>query len=778
MADATAQAHLASINQHFMRGLMNTTEFGNVTLDNCNMTTTDNYALATKVTTAVNTDLTATKFPNAADTSTSAYATFLDLRAHLTSLVNAGSFTLAGGASPMADVATKYAHVVDYCLKGSSTYPVGGGYKDTSGCPLVRDKTNIQFVAAGARPGAGAGDAISYDASSSLVTYYKSDPNDTTNAAATTRLDTVVNTYTMKRMAMYYVMNVNATVLAYDMIMTTACTTNASACTTPLTNLDSKGNAFLSTLFSLAMLQYTSFNDLYSQTSAGSAGGVPVNPISYSSTSSTTYTPFTNSQDPVAASLMSSGTAWATAVTNTTRPYSGLTFTTAVKAKGVVITPCDVGSSTLTIAIPQIFVYGGVYGTGSPVGVGTTYAFDISSNPANTAFTNPSTAQPVNWTPGQSWVGAPATYALISSTAATPPAFQTLIIANGDPAGLASVGFKRLSLPNFVTPVYDPTGDSSGSSGFTFVWAGTEDLLYPAKGAVGTNVTGWSTPTLDFTAAGMSSPIVGGAGGVAYWAGALKAPATAMSYTVYPFPDGRTMPTGWTVSVSSIVPSTAIATGNTLPVIAWTKVIDVDGLKWTDLRPTTFLLPVDPTTKKPSLTTNITYMRLDVRYDPSVDPNAVPSAAGNALTYGNLGFLAITVNVADTSNTGRPALNLMQSMDDLEMRYQNAIVAANAGATAFASVRRDVTRGSRQAKSAGTSAVTAWRVYAVALTVTLAIVVITLLATLLQLQDRVRILAGALLVGVVLAVAVVMATWMWDVPPRHIAASPAPVLMR
>ena len=735
--DADAETRLANINQHFLRGLLNTEEFTHVSFDNCDFTT---GTLPASVTAAVTTDLTATAFPTTSDSTTNVYNVFVDLRAHLNTLT--GLRNGSGVATPafplnmaMHDVAVKYGNVVDFCLKGKkAAYPTKA-YEDTSGCPLMRSKDSVVFVRGSRVPnpnlgtpyGGHAQDAVTYDPKSSLVTYYNSDPADTNNAAASKRLNAVVNTYTVRRLALYYVLTVNATVLAYDKIM--------------LAKASASNNDTLEALYKLTMEQFVELNDLYSQTAPTGKGGVPVVPISYNS-SVPYFTAFQSSQDAAAAALTRSGTAWATAVNNTQSPvYYGVSFAAKQPAaKGVVITPHDVDASTLTIAIPQVFTYAsGMWDSNSNVGFSSSKTFDVTSNivsgaATNAAFKNASSAQPVNWTPGQTWVGAPASYALTD-------AFQTLIITNGDVNGVASVGFQRLSLPAMTPSVATPA-----DSGFKYVWAGTEDLLYPAKAAVGANVSGWSTPTLEFNASNAPIPV---AKDVAYWAGALSTavPYTS-SYTVYPFPDGRPMPTGWTVALSSTAPlSAAPATVSAaLNGVTWNDVATEDGLDWSDLGPKTFVLPSS------SQTSNVTFVRISVRSKASSD---------DAATYGDMGFLALTVNHPDQANAQRPTVDVMQSMDDLEARYQHAVELNNSKATDFATVQRDVRRGAHKAQSAGSSAKVAWRVQVAALVIALLCVVTTLLATLMQLSDRVRVMAGALLVGVMAAIGVLLATWLW-----------------
>lgn len=724
MADADSQARLASINQHFLSGLLNADAFSPLTLDNFNFD-----VASTQVAGKVTADIAGTKFSNinVSDTS-SVFSNFVNLTDHINSLKNLSPSPFK---APLSNVYDNYMNVLQYCLNtdlSGNALRARARRQDLSGCPLMRKVDRNAVVPDGT---AGHSDRVVFDPQGG-VTYVTTQPMDASGnylVSANTKLSTVVNTYTLKRLALYYVLMVNANVLAYDKIMLSVDATSGNA----------TDNSFLDNLFKFTMRQFMELNDLYDNRAMQVQR---INTVADASASlgsaNALYTVFT---DPSGGNIETSLGSWASSQATPGGDhllYWGVAFLLETPTVGgVVITPWPSDSGARTIALPQVFAYGSAitWASGSTVAKGTANTFDVTALATNAAFKSNTSA--VNWSSGQTWSGDPAAIKFDVSGGSV---VKTLIVADGDTTNTNKVnlGFKRISVPNGVRPATHWRSASGFSTvlslKITGVWAGIEDVLYPAYGAVTAPNVGWSTPTkaiyLDGTIAAVMM-------GDAYWAVAFADKQTVNSVTVFPFADGRPMPNSWS-AFTCASDDKVLSDADVGAKVTWTATPATERHDFGALpSPWTW-------TFKPPLA-NVRALKIAV---------GRVGADGRAESYGELGFRGIEINVpSDPTVTGAP-MNLMQRMDDLEQGYQDGVASLRDGSVDYESVRKDVRKGERQAAAAAADAKWANRVFLAVAVATALIVAATLVALLLlPAERRLASLAAATVSGVVVAAA-------------------------
>ena len=702
MADADSQARLASINQHFLRGMLNTDAFAALSLSNFE------YAIQSKVQARITSDLDSGNFGAINTSSTdSVYKNFVNLRAHIEHLNTDGAFK---NDLPGSVVLSNYTNVLKYCLNTDlSGNATRAKRSDLSGCPILRTD-RITYVH-DATPGHA--DSVTFDPLQDSVVYTSTNPLDAsgnTNSAAKAKLSTVVNTYTLKRLALYYVLMVNALVLAYDKIMSASDVSGNSASTK------------LDTLFKFTMRQFLELNDLYDNRSNVAQR---MNDVVSQTSGTSLYTIFGTTGLGNKAQSMGSWQTSAPPTSSTDAVYWGVTLTSGtVDVGGVIITPWPAQSDARTIGRPQVFAYDTQWTSGSVVGSASGSKFNTASLDSNLDFKNPGTTA-VNWSSGQSWTGTPA--AIAFNDAGT--AIKTLIVVDGDTENQVKtdLGFKRISIPSATMPAVHFSVDSLDAD-FTGVWAGVEDVLYPAHAAVISPYTGWSTPSGVFNA-GVQAMV---SGDTAYWAAAFAASKTIASVCIYPFTDGRAMPTTWTVYVATTAVASAAAVGD----VTWseqkaTAQHDFNALAspWT----WTFDKPLQ----------DIQAFKLAV------------ARPGQGNGGGDLGFRGIEFNVSAAAQDAKDAgvsVNLMQKMDDLEQSYQSSVTSLRDGSADFERVRRDVRKGERQAASARGDAAWTRRIFLAVAILTALVVAATLGAmVMLPAERRQAVIAGALVAGLAVA---------------------------
>jgi len=698
MSDADTIARLTNISHYFLRGLLNTSLFA--------IDVNDFNTAATGVPDLVTADLT-----SAAYSATSPFNNVLDLTPHVAHLLANGSVPPTSGSYVALQ---SYAQVLNVCLRGGNvtappnpTFVSFGGASNVA-CPLI-NVASTPYV-----------DASSTGAAADWLdragTYHDADPLDVSGGlmpAAHRRLAAVANTYTLKRVALYYVLLANATVLAYDKIMVAA-----AGATLP-------AGVLLDGLFQLTMQQFVEFNNLYDNSAeANQEPLAAVTPAQWSPAASAT-TAGVIALGGAATGLGGSG--WATSAGAAASPAFAFALPppgVAGNPQAVVITPWATGNvaGSTNLAAPLVFAFPTALTASATIGVGSSNVFDVTPAPTNPALQNPAqVAVP--------WNGAPVAFPLAPATVGA----ATLVITDGQPTAVANVGFQGASFPNpsFPGPAFYA---SVPGGGYAAVWAGVDDLAYLAVNAVGTAATGWATPAaaLDPTdpthATVMAVPQAS-----AYWACAFPKATPVTSYTVAPFPDGRLAASGWTVYVTNAPGPFAATTVGTIP---WTQ---VGGPVVAAGTTTTYAL------ENPLKEGCTAFMIAPYGTDPSTGSPA----------YGGVGFYTIALNQDAAGRTDLPTLDVMGTMAASEGAYQAGIATLNADSDRLARTVRVTERQARKAVTANAEAARARTLLWAIVVVALASVAATAAVLLGLGQGHGRaILAAALIAGLVAAAAV------------------------
>lgn len=727
MSDTDTLPRLNNINNYFLRGLLNTDLF-TIDINDFNTDFNDKVtADADKLkeyASIASTDIT-DKFY----TAESPYNNVLDMSAHVKNVISSPSnFVKVGSATSNALV--HYKDVISKCLRDGETVPdhptekeplkrkfVSYGGASNVACPLFSKTTTFVDSSATGR----ADDWLEGN------TYHNTNPVDVANSAqpaAHKRMAEVTNTYTLKRVALYYVLLANATVLAYAKIMATKIPIDRPA-------------VMIDPLFKLTMQQFVEFNNLYNMGATGieHVPVVPTKAATWTATSSgsvsiATGGVTTSGNNNIAlpgnsATAGLGGAGWATDAGNVLLPAYAVAMPATTVAKSplaVIITPWATGEHK-TLARPLVFAYDATLTATSSIGADAKLTFNVSPT-ANPALQNPTQS-------AVTWAGAPMAFPLTSTTAAT------IIVTDGDATSSSSadVGFKQLSFPN---PSPAPFYEKPPGGGYNCVWAGSDDLAFTAQNAVGTSATGWATPAamLDPSDA-THSTVIPTPKSRAYWACQLTVAEIIASYTVTPFPDGRFAPAGWQIYTAVPGYSQWIITADNCddPNLGF-------GVKGGEVMATATTTTYALT--GPGVGGVNAFKIAPFRIDP----------ATGTRVYGGVGFLSITLNIKQDGRTDSPTLDVMGTMDAHERGYQSGVATLNRDEDAFKRERKRAERAARLSASADAEARQArWLLLAV-LAVTAAAAGASAAAVALNLDNRRAVLAGALVAAVLAAIAV------------------------
>ena len=641
MSDVTTR--LSTINVSFLQGLLDVDQLASITLDNFDLTTASVLAA---VQTSISTDITVANFPVASMANVSRQV--LNLGAHIAKLLGAAAFT----DPKLIQVATNYGLLFTQCIRDDN----GKGWQQ---CPLMRSPA---FA-----PAAGASSKLVADASGGTYTYFNADPMDFSggsNAVATTRLAQVVNTYTFKRMAIYAVLSLNASVIAYDMIV------NSGA---------GVSNDVLKQMFQFNQQQFATLNSLY----------VPVTSIDMASWE--TVAPATVDQCNASAALCGAtsnlgAAAWGQTglplYANANSASSGHTAMDAFTSKGWV------SSSGATIGTPT------VWGALLPFNLSPSDHVVIAPVGSTNAYTvyvqRASAATVLNQLPLT--LSTPA--AVVTSQAGVNDITLGSTVASGSSAvwvSATSVGGQTnagtgftLSFPRAPLSATAPLSAPSGSSSrYSYVWAGVEDRLYPAASAVGANAQGWRAPVM--TGGQLVTP-ANGTGAItsgAYWAAAPKNAAnqslSLIAYTVAPS-SAFGAPSGWDVYVST----TSVTANQSPNSFTWT-------LQQTDTPTSPFTASQ---TFKLSAATPFTAVLL-----------APFGGTATARTYPEgTGFGSVSLEVQEPNAADPKDYNLMNDMAVRESGFQKDVRALDTQTHAFRRSQAKLSRASAVTRSSEAAA--------------------------------------------------------------------------
>ena len=511
------------INHNFLNGMINATLLASISLTNLDTTPT---ALSNAYNTQ-STDLSSTKYPAFSATSYASppttYSVVPDLSPRITHIVTTPE------GSNFNTILLKYSDILS---------------KINTSSPTTNDPL---YVTPPVQHGAVSG--LTIDASGNSVY--------TTTAQApdpTSRLAQVVNTYTYKRMSVYAILAMNATILAYDKIVLMTHNAGLAAGTSPVTN------DVLTNLFAYTMKQFQDFNSLYvpvAQVSAwetprpalpdptqpAGSYGLVVGPSATLVATSGSETPDHRSLDAVAGN----GTGWLTdAAATASTAFWSIQF------------PAPITSPTLSVAIS---------GYAAASNFNTVDSLTIMTSQDGSTWTTASTKT------GLALTGTSQTYSFPN------PGASAFLRVSGSASGkYASVGFAGIGFPApvLLSTASVPPMPAGGSTKFVSVWASQQDRLFPAAGAVGPYATGWRTAATDASEAALavvtfnSSFNVNTAG--VYWAAAPTPPSDTgsglhlASYTLAPMASGSTI-ASWKVYYST----TAVTSTTPINTIAWTQ---------------------------------------------------------------------------------------------------------------------------------------------------------------------------------------------------------------
>lgn len=670
MATDAMATRLSTINDNFLQGLLDVDKLSSISLDNFDLTTSDVLAA---VRGHVAADITAAKFPAAKMKDDSRQV--LNLGDHIGKLASAGAFN---NNTTLTDLANKYATLFSACIKGTE-----GNW---ASCPLMRSVTfkhpeQSDFAAPLiSRP-------------NGTTTYVNGDNADADDGRAKTRLSRVVNTYTFKRVAIYAVLCLNAMVLAYDMIAIA---------------LDSSSteNVTLKSMFKFTMNQFEKLNSIYvprPDMAEAWESAVPSTTVLDCSGCSTPANRYgMNSWGATAKPLVASASSLGA---NAFNAFKSSGWTTA--PSGVVSASTWGGKLPFDLTnLDRIVV--------STVGTDAfkvTVDVDSVGNDLSTVTAN-GTAKTLQYTKGTNGNNV---YEAVVGTGGGP--FNVIQVSEVAKSltTFSNIGF-RLSFPVAPAPSVAISTMPSASK-YKHVWAGAEDRLFPATGAVGASAVGWRVPTTSATPA--APPVAAGSTTIAggpFWAAApnndtaTNGDIELASYTVAPpLPGYFDAPAGWDVYVST----TPLVAAMTPSSFAWK-------FAQTDTKPAVF--PASGARFDLKAPVKFTAILL-APFGGSAASRTSPEGTG-------FGSVALDVRSVTSTEPGKD-LTVLGTMKTHEANFQKDVRALNDQTHEVRRSQADLARASTTARSASAAAkrarTVAWAYLAILL-VTVGATVAALLA--------------------------------------------------